>query len=169
MSHPVTESTQYPCTGHLPGGLQHQLLYRGTQVKPCPFCPIPDQVPRIVSWSNTPSHQPCSCPQGCPALPLITVCTCTICHGRSRMLRAVLRKKPPSPEEGPSRMAPGLGAPSAPSRCRLFLWARRCWACSRHFFLWNWSQTSHSSWDRSRGDGKQNWARSKTETSFHSN
>lgn len=62
MSHPVTESTQYLCTGHLPGGLQNQLLYRGTQVKPHPFCPIPDQVPRIASWSNTPSHQPCSCP-----------------------------------------------------------------------------------------------------------
>lgn len=91
------------------------------------------------------------------------------------MLRAVLRRKPPSPAEGPSRTAPGCGAPSAPSRRRLFLRARRCRACSCHFFLWNRSQTSHSSWDRwwhrSRGckHGKHNQgARGKTGLCFHS-
>lgn len=76
--------------------------------------------------------------------------TCTICQGRSKMLRAVLRRKLPSPVVGLSRTAPGRGLPSATSTRRLFLRASRCRACSCHFFLWNRSQTSHSSWDRWR-------------------
>lgn len=76
--------------------------------------------------------------------------TCTICQGRSKMLRAVLRRKLPSPVVGLSRTAPGRGPPSATSTRCLFLRASRCRACSCHFFLWNRSQTSHSSWDRRR-------------------
>lgn len=141
----------------------------------CPFSSVLDHrtVPKILSWPDTPSHHPC-CPGGVLCPPRAPVHTCTICHGRSRMLRAVLRRKPPSPVEGPSRMAPGCGAPSAPSRRCLFLRARRCRACSCHFFLWNRSQTSHSSWDRwwhrSRGckHGKHNQgARGKTGLCFH--
>lgn len=122
--------------------------YEGTKVKVCPFSSIPDlgMVPRTTSWPNTPSYHYAAA-LGCPALLGIPAHTCTICHGRSRMLRAVLCRKPPSPEAGLLRMAPGCSTPSA-SRRRFFLRARRCRACNCHFFLWNPSQTSHSSWDR---------------------
>ncbi|KAK2507907.1 hypothetical protein MC885_010388 [Smutsia gigantea] len=66
------------------------------------------------------------------------------------MLRAVLRRKPPSPVVGPSRGAPCHGTPFVVSRRCLFLRTSRWRACNCHFFLWKRSQTSHSSWDGQR-------------------